>query len=62
MDACQVFPQGVLTSITFVVVVAGVGRSTACSGCEAGLPLCSVAVSSCPVRVGSAPKLLEQKP
>lgn len=54
VDPRQVFPQGVLTAITLIMVVAGVGGSTASkpmavagvggatasAGCELGLPLC----------------------
>ena len=40
VDTSQVFLQGVLTAITLIVVVAGVGGSTASAGCELGLSLC----------------------
>lgn len=62
VDTSQVFLQGVLTAITLIVVVAGVGGSTASAGCKLGLSLCWGTVSSCPVMAGSAPKLLKWKP
>lgn len=41
------FPQGVLTTISLIGGVAGDGAARACAGCEALLPLCSVAVTAC---------------
>ena len=45
-DASNVFPQGVLATITLVGDVADFGGARTCSGCEVGLPLCSVAVDT----------------
>ena len=42
----HVFPQGVLAAITLIGGVTGVGRARACAECEAGLPLCSVAITA----------------
>ena len=52
--ACHIFPQGVLASMTLVVGVAADGEAKACTGCEVGLPLCSVAVTTLS-GAGSAP-------
>ena len=61
VDTSHIFPQGVLAAITSVGHVAGDGRARACIGCEAGLPLCSVA-STALSGLELAPMLLEQKP
>ena len=55
------FPQGVLTTIILIGSVAAVKWARACAGCEAGLPLCSVAVAAL-WGVGSALKLLQWMP
>lgn len=55
-----IFPQGVLATVTLVGRVAGDGEARACAGCEAGLPLCSVTVTTLSA-VDSALKLLEWK-
>lgn len=60
-DARHVFPQGVLATLTLVGGVASVEIARACAFCEVGLPFCSVAVTYLS-GMGSAPKLLEQKP
>ena len=44
MDDSHVFPQGFLDIITMMGVWLVLGD--ACAGCEAGLPLCSVAVTT----------------
>lgn len=54
VDASPVFPQGVLVVVPFIRGVFGVVITTACSRCETGLPLCSVAVTALS-GVGSAP-------
>ena len=46
VDTSCIFPQGVLTTVTLVGGVAGDGGARACARCEAGLPLCSVAVTA----------------
>ena len=57
-DTCHIFPQGVVTTLTLLGAVAGDGGARAGSRCEAGLPLCSVAITALSW-VGSTPKLLE---
>ena len=59
-DASHVFPHGVLATITLIEGVAGDGGARACTGCEVGLPLCSLAVATLS-GVESAPTLLERK-
>ena len=61
VDTSHIFPQGVLVTISLVGRVAGVEGTRVCAGCEAELPLWSLAISALS-RAGSAPKLLEQKP
>ena len=58
MDASHIFPQGVLVVTPLIGGVLGVVISRACAGCEAGLHLCSVAVTGL-LGVGPAPQLLE---
>ena len=58
MGASHIFPQGVLAALPFREGVFGVGVYKACAESEAGLPLCSMAVSALS-GVGFAPKLLE---
>lgn len=53
MDANHIFPRGVLAIILLIRGVAGV-TSRACAGCKAGLPLCSIAVTTLS-GAGSAP-------
>ena len=48
VDTSHVFSQGVLTMVTLVGGVVGVGRVKAYAGCEAGLP--SLHGCCCPVR------------
>ena len=48
VDTSHVFSQGVLTTVTLVGAVVGVGRVKAYAGCEAGLP--SLHGCCCPVR------------
>ena len=55
-DTSHIFPQGVLAAITLVGGGAGDGGAKAGTGCEAGLPLCSVAITTLS-GVGSDPKL-----
>ena len=57
VDTSHIFLQGVLITITSVGGVAGDGGARACTVCEAGLLLCSVAIPTLS-GVGSAPKLL----
>ena len=61
VDSIHVFPQGLLAAITLVGIGTGDGGARAGTECEAGLPLCSVAVTTLSW-VASVPKLLEQKP
>ena len=60
MDASHIFPQGVLAAITLIGGGAGAREPRASSGCEAGLPCCSMAITTL-LGVGSDPTLLEQK-
>ena len=60
VDASHFFLYGVLAAIILVGGVAGDGGATACAGCELGVPLCSVAITT-PSGAGSAPKFLEHK-
>ena len=59
-DAIHVFPQGVLVAITLIGHGVGDSGATAGAMCEAGLPVCSVAVTTLS-GTGSDHKLLEQK-
>lgn len=61
VDTSHVFLHGVLTIITWIEDVAGIGGARACVGSKAGLTLCSLAVVALS-GVGSAPKLLEWNP
>ena len=45
MDASHVFLQNVLTVIPLIGGVVAVVVSRDCAGCEAGLPLCFMAIS-----------------
>ena len=45
MDTSYIFPQGMLPR-PYQGGVVGVGVSEACVGCEAGLPLCSLSVTT----------------
>ena len=58
MDACHVFPQGVLALLPLIGGVIGVVVTRACTGCWAGPPLCSVVVTALS-GAGSAPQLLK---
>lgn len=60
VDTSHIFPQAVLSTITLIGDVVGVRRAKAHAGCQAGLPLCSVAVTALSL-VRSAPQLLERK-
>ena len=59
VNSSHAFPQGVLAVVTLVGCGAGDGGAKARARCEAGLPLCSVAITT-PWRVRSDPKLPEQ--
>ena len=61
VDTSHVFPHHVLATTTLVGGVAFDGGARVCAGCEAGFPLCSVAITTLS-GAGSAPKLLEWKP
>lgn len=61
MDASHIFPQDMLPAVTLAVYGPGDGKARADSGGEAGLTLCSVAITSL-LGEGSDPKFLEQKP
>ena len=52
IDASHIFPQSVL-----IPLIVGVVVSRVCTGCEVGLPLCSLVVTAL-FGVGSAPQLL----
>lgn len=61
VDASHVFPQDLLAAITLVGSGTYDEGPRACKECEAGLPLCLVAISTFSgVEVGSAPKLVKQ--
>ena len=55
----HIFPQSVLADITFIVGWAGNGGDRARARCQAGHPLCSVAINTLS-GVGSDLKLLQQ--
>ena len=44
VDTSHILPQGVVTTITLRRGVIGIGEARACTGCEAGLTVCSVVV------------------
>lgn len=46
MDASHVFPPSVLAIIPLIGCVVGVVVSRGCAGCEVGLPLCSMAITT----------------
>ena len=46
VDVSHIFPQDVLVIITLVGSVAYNRGARTCTGCEAGLPLCSVAITT----------------
>ena len=58
MDACHIFPQGVLAVIALIGGGIGVVVTTVCTRCWAGPPLCSVVVTALS-GAASAPQLLE---
>ena len=58
LDACYIFPQGVLAIIPLIGGVIGVVVTRACTGCWVGPPLCSVVVTALS-GAGSSPQLLE---
>ena len=61
VDTSHVFPQGSLTAITLEGGGVGAGGARTGAGCEAGPPLCSVAITALS-GAGSDAKLLRQKP
>ena len=61
VDISHVFPQCVLAAITLVGSGVGDGEARTGTGCEAGLPLFTVAVTTLS-GTGSDLNLLEQKP
>ena len=61
MDASHLFPQGVLAAITLLGGGAGDEGVRGGAWCEAGLSLCSVAITTLS-GVGSGPKMLKRKP
>ena len=60
MSTSHIFPQGVLAASILVGGGAGEGGAEARARCEAGLLLCSVAITAL-LGAGSDPKLLEQR-
>ena len=60
-DASHVFPQGVLAAITLIGSGSGDKQVRASTGYKAELSLCSGAITTL-LRVGSDPKLLQEKP
>lgn len=60
MGSNHFFPQHVLATIN-VTEGETLGGSQACTGCQVGLPLCSVAVTTLS-GAGLPSQLLEQKP
>ena len=61
VDASNIFLQDVLASVTLVGGGTAHRGAKAEAGCEARLPLCSVAITAL-LWVGSDPELVEQKP
>lgn len=58
MDASCIFPQSVMAITPWIGGVIGIVLSRACAGCEAGPPLCSVAINDL-LEAGSSPQLLQ---
>ena len=58
MDAFHIFPQCVLSVVSFIGGLIGIVVTTACPGCWVGPPLCSVVVTAL-LGAGSAPYLLK---
>lgn len=61
VDTSHVFPRGLLTAITLERGGVGAGGAGTGAGCEAGPPLCSMAITAL-LGAGSDAKLLGQKP
>ena len=46
MDACHVFPHGILALVPLIRSVFAIVVTTACAACLTGPPLCSVVVTA----------------